>query len=288
MTANAFSSVSLDPPLVLVCVISGTAEPRRSSGTASSPSTSSASTRSRSRASSHLASGRPGGRRSPSCRTSGGDRGRRSSNGRRRTSTAGSRASTRRAITSSSSARSSASARTLRSVRSCSTAASTRRFTTTESTRGGPARSRRLNRRSPLPEQVSKQSPRVVCISRALGAGGEVVGRTVAEELGFAYVDEEIVQRAAALVDVPIDLVANAEERKSLAGRILRELAGGMAGASIFVGGMQPPEAAVRERRLPRADPAGDPRDGGARERGHRRPRRLVRSRGQIRASCAC
>ena len=94
-----------------------------------------------------------------------------------------------------------------------------------------------------MPEQVSKQSPRVVCISRALGAGGEVVGRTVAEELGFAYVDEEIVQRAAALVDVPIDLVANAEERKSLAGRILRELAGGMAGASIFVGGMQPPEA---------------------------------------------
>jgi cytidylate kinase len=94
-----------------------------------------------------------------------------------------------------------------------------------------------------LPEQVSKQSPRVVCISRAFGAGGEVVGRTVAEELGFAYVDEEIVQRAAALVDVPTDLVANAEERKSLAGRILRELAGGMAGASIFVGGMQPPEA---------------------------------------------
>ena len=94
-----------------------------------------------------------------------------------------------------------------------------------------------------MPEQVSKQSPRVVCISRALGAGGEVVGRTVAEELGFAYVDEEIVQLAAALVDVPIDLVANAEERKSLAGRILRELAGGMAGASIFVGGMQPPEA---------------------------------------------
>ena len=94
-----------------------------------------------------------------------------------------------------------------------------------------------------MPEHLSKQSPRVVCISRALGAGGEVVGRTVAEELGFAYVDEEIVQRAAELVDVPTDLVANAEERKSLAGRILRELTGGMAGASIFVGAMQPPEA---------------------------------------------
>jgi cytidylate kinase len=94
-----------------------------------------------------------------------------------------------------------------------------------------------------MPEEVSKQSPRVVCISRALGAGGEAVGRAVADELGFAYVDEEIVQRAAELVKVPTDLVASAEERKTLAGRIFRELTGGMAGASIFVGGMQPPEA---------------------------------------------
>jgi hypothetical protein len=38
----------------------------------------------------------------------------------------------------------------------------------------------------------------VVCISHAAGAGGEEVGRLVAERLGFLYVNEEIVARAAA------------------------------------------------------------------------------------------
>ena len=36
-----------------------------------------------------------------------------------------------------------------------------------------------------------------VCISRAIGAGGEEVGRFVADALGFRYVDEEIVLAAA-------------------------------------------------------------------------------------------
>jgi len=35
-----------------------------------------------------------------------------------------------------------------------------------------------------------------VCISHAEGAGGEEVGRLVADRLGFVYVDEEIVARA--------------------------------------------------------------------------------------------
>jgi len=37
-----------------------------------------------------------------------------------------------------------------------------------------------------------------VCISHASGAGGDDVGRIVAERLGFLYVDEEIIARAAA------------------------------------------------------------------------------------------
>ena len=37
----------------------------------------------------------------------------------------------------------------------------------------------------------------VVCISRTMGAGGEEVGRLVAGKLGFDYVDEDIVKRAA-------------------------------------------------------------------------------------------
>jgi cytidylate kinase len=40
-----------------------------------------------------------------------------------------------------------------------------------------------------------------------------------------------------------VDLVADAEQRRSLAGRVLRELTAGLAGSSIFVGGMTPHDA---------------------------------------------
>jgi Cytidylate kinase-like family len=38
----------------------------------------------------------------------------------------------------------------------------------------------------------------VVCVSHTTGAGGEEVGKLVADQLGYLYVDEEIVARAAA------------------------------------------------------------------------------------------
>jgi cytidylate kinase len=79
-------------------------------------------------------------------------------------------------------------------------------------------------------------SPRAVCISRAPGAGGEQVGRIVASELGYGYVDEEIVERAAERLDVPADLVADVEERKSLLGRLLPEVATSLVSASVFTG----------------------------------------------------
>jgi len=82
-------------------------------------------------------------------------------------------------------------------------------------------------------ESASVSAP-VICISRALGAGGEPVGRIVSEELGFGYIDQEIVQRAAAKVKVPFDLVADAEQRTSLLGRILGQVAVDLAGASMF------------------------------------------------------
>ena len=65
----------------------------------------------------------------------------------------------------------------------------------------------------------------VVCISHATGAGGEEVGRLVAERLGFLYVDEEIVARAAARGRVDPGDVADAEQRKSLVQRMLESLA---------------------------------------------------------------
>ena len=66
---------------------------------------------------------------------------------------------------------------------------------------------------------------RVVCISHASGAEGEAVGRLVADRLGFLYVDDDIVARAAARGGISPADVADAERRKSLVGRLLESLA---------------------------------------------------------------
>lgn len=76
---------------------------------------------------------------------------------------------------------------------------------------------------------------RVVCISHATGAGGEEVGRLVAERLGFRYVDEEIVARAAAKGRINPGDVADEERRKSLAARVLEIMAQG--GGETWAGG---------------------------------------------------
>jgi uncharacterized protein len=68
---------------------------------------------------------------------------------------------------------------------------------------------------------------RVVCISHATGAGGEEVGRLVADELGFLYLDNEIVAQAAARAGVGPADVADAERRRSLITRALDAIAQG-------------------------------------------------------------
>jgi cytidylate kinase len=77
-----------------------------------------------------------------------------------------------------------------------------------------------------------------VCISHAAGAGGEEVGRLVAERLGFLYVDEEIVARAAARGGLQSAEVASEERRKSLAARVLEAIAQG--GDAWAMGGSVP------------------------------------------------
>lgn len=67
----------------------------------------------------------------------------------------------------------------------------------------------------------------VVCISHAAGARGEEVGRLVADRLGFLYVDEEIVARAAAKGGLHPADVADEESRKTFAARALTALAAG-------------------------------------------------------------
>jgi Cytidylate kinase-like family len=93
----------------------------------------------------------------------------------------------------------------------------------------------------------------VVCISRTMGAGGEEIGRLVAGKLGFDYVDEDIVSRAAERGDVTADDVADAERRQSLLRRLLTDLgAGGTAetyGLAPIPGGDLPDDmrALIRE-----------------------------------------
>ncbi len=60
----------------------------------------------------------------------------------------------------------------------------------------------------------------VVSISRTLGAGGEEVGRPVADELSFRYVDEEVVVRASAQAGVSPATIAQTEHSQSLSERI--------------------------------------------------------------------
>jgi cytidylate kinase len=55
---------------------------------------------------------------------------------------------------------------------------------------------------------------KVVCISRSSGAGGEEIGRLVAERINFRYVDEEIIARAAEREGLDAEDVASAEQRK--------------------------------------------------------------------------
>jgi cytidylate kinase len=67
----------------------------------------------------------------------------------------------------------------------------------------------------------------VVCVSHATGAGGNEVGRLVAERLGFRYVDEDLVSQAALRAGVDASEIADEERRKSWLARVLDDLAVG-------------------------------------------------------------
>ena len=73
----------------------------------------------------------------------------------------------------------------------------------------------------------------MICISSLDGAGGDEVGRLVADRVGLRLIDEEIVARAAREAGVASHVVADAEERKPLVARVLKQvLTGGPGGHS--------------------------------------------------------
>jgi cytidylate kinase len=74
----------------------------------------------------------------------------------------------------------------------------------------------------------------VICVSHATASGGDEIGKQVAEKLGYLYVDEEIVARAAAQGGLKPQDIADEERRKSFANRFLNTLAEGGGDAWTF------------------------------------------------------
>jgi cytidylate kinase len=64
---------------------------------------------------------------------------------------------------------------------------------------------------------------RLVTISHASGAGGDSVGRMVADRLRFRYIDEEVIALAAEKEGLDTDVVADAERRKGLLDRLIAD-----------------------------------------------------------------
>jgi len=71
---------------------------------------------------------------------------------------------------------------------------------------------------------MTETQRRVIAISRAIGAGGEEIGRMVAAQLGLRYADQEIIVKAAEKAGVSPETVAKAESSPSLIERILESL----------------------------------------------------------------
>lgn len=65
---------------------------------------------------------------------------------------------------------------------------------------------------------------RVFAISRAIGAGGEEIGRMVAAHLGLRYADQEIIVKAAEKAGVSPETIAKAESSPGLIERILESV----------------------------------------------------------------
>jgi cytidylate kinase len=105
------------------------------------------------------------------------------------------------------------------------------------------------------PTSAAKKTRRVVCISRILGAGGPEVGRRVAEDLGYLYLDEEILQRAAEAGGVTIEQLKDVSRRKSFLERLLHNLAlsGGMDGYMLGIAAVALPPSAIPDPRRLRA-----------------------------------
>lgn len=58
-------------------------------------------------------------------------------------------------------------------------------------------------------------SNHVIAINRMVGSGGRLIGKALADELGFAFYDKELIEIAAKEKDIPFDTLAKVDEKKA-------------------------------------------------------------------------
>ena len=58
-------------------------------------------------------------------------------------------------------------------------------------------------------------SNRVITINRMFGSNGRIIGKALAEELGFKFYDKELIEMASKEKNIPFDEFARVDERKS-------------------------------------------------------------------------
>ena len=54
----------------------------------------------------------------------------------------------------------------------------------------------------------------VITINRMLGSNGRLIGRALADELGFTFYDKELIDIAAQKENIPFDILAKVDEKK--------------------------------------------------------------------------
>ena len=88
---------------------------------------------------------------------------------------------------------------------------------------------------------VNDMQRTLICVSHCDGSGGHDVAKLAADQLGFRYVDEEIISTAAERAGAAPELVADAEQRQPLLRRVLYEMGATGAAAMVVTGGVPPP-----------------------------------------------
>jgi len=61
----------------------------------------------------------------------------------------------------------------------------------------------------------------VICVSHESGAGGRALAEAVAAQLGYRFVDEEVMAHAAEIEGIPVGELVDVEKRKSFFSRLM-------------------------------------------------------------------